>query len=43
MLNNEKFIQNAPANVVEQNKKALKIAQEKLAKLQSELKAIKGE
>ena len=43
MLNNEKFLQNAPANIIEQNKETLKSAHEKLQKLQNELKAIQGE
>ncbi len=42
MLNNEKFVANAPANVIEQNKKALAEAKEKLAKVQEELKAFEG-
>jgi valyl-tRNA synthetase len=39
MLNNEKFVSNAPANVIEQNKNALQAAQDKLAKVEEELKA----
>ena len=38
MLNNEKFVANAPAKVIEENKKALNEATEKLAKVESELK-----
>ncbi len=40
MLNNEKFIANAPKAVVEQNQEALKAAKEKLQKVESELKAL---
>jgi valyl-tRNA synthetase len=40
MLSNEKFIQNAPKEVVEQNKKALLGIQEKLEKIDSELKRL---
>ena len=38
MLKNEKFVANAPAKVIEENKKALSEATEKLAKVESELK-----
>ncbi|BDY11983.1 valine--tRNA ligase [Hydrogenimonas cancrithermarum] len=37
MLNNEKFVANAPAHVVEENKKALEEAQGKLKKVEAEL------
>ncbi|WP_281950826.1 valine--tRNA ligase [Nitrosophilus kaiyonis] len=37
MLSNENFVKNAPAHVVEQNKKALHEAQEKLTKIEEEL------
>ncbi|BCD68065.1 valine--tRNA ligase [Nitratiruptor sp. YY09-18] len=37
MLSNENFVKNAPAQVVEQNQKALQEAQEKLAKIEEEL------
>jgi valyl-tRNA synthetase len=40
MLNNEKFVANAPASVIEENKTALANAQEKLLKVQEELKAL---
>lgn len=42
MLNNEKFIQNAPKNVLENNKEALKEQQEKFAKIMQELQNLKG-
>ncbi|SMC09625.1 valine--tRNA ligase [Nitratiruptor tergarcus] len=37
MLSNENFVKNAPAQVVEQNQKALQEAQEKLSKIEEEL------
>ncbi|WP_456323081.1 valine--tRNA ligase [Hydrogenimonas sp.] len=37
MLKNEKFVSNAPAHVVEENKKALEEAQNKLKKVEEEL------
>ncbi len=37
MLKNEKFVSNAPAHVVEENKKALEDAQKKLKKVEEEL------
>jgi len=37
MLNNERFVANAPANVIEENKKALSDAQSKMDKIKSEL------
>lgn len=42
MLKNEKFIANAPAQVLEINKKALIEQEEKLIKIQAELKSLKG-
>lgn len=41
MLNNEKFVANAPQNVLEQNRVALKEAQTKLDKVKVELQGIK--
>lgn len=41
MLNNEKFIQNAPSEVLQSNRENLKECEEKLLKVQSELKALK--
>ena len=41
MLKNEKFIANAPAQVLETNKKALIEQEEKLIKIQAELKSLK--
>ncbi|MGP1451004.1 MAG: valine--tRNA ligase [Wolinella sp.] len=41
MLNNEKFITNAPANVLAQNKEALENLKERLGKIESELSGIK--
>ena len=38
MLNNEKFVANAPEKVISENKKALEEAQAKLEKVESELK-----
>ncbi|MEA1915292.1 MAG: valine--tRNA ligase, partial [Campylobacterota bacterium] len=40
MLNNERFVANAPANVIEENKKGLDAANEKLAKVQKELQSL---
>jgi len=40
MLNNEKFVANAPKEVVEQNKIALDEAKQKLTKVEEELKAL---
>ncbi len=40
MLSNERFIANAPANIVEENKKALEEVKIKLEKIENELKAI---
>ena len=37
MLNNEKFVANAPESVITQNRKALKEAEEKMAKIAAEL------
>jgi len=37
MLNNEKFVANAPAHVIEQNRTALAEAEAKLEKVQAEL------
>ena len=37
MLNNEKFIANAPQNVLETNRQGLAIAKDKLAKVVNEL------
>ena len=42
MLKNEKFIANAPTQVLETNKKALIEQEEKLMKIQAELKSLKG-
>ena len=42
MLKNEKFVANAPAQVLETNKKALIEQEEKLIKIQAELKSLKG-
>ncbi len=42
MLNNEKFVANAPQNVLEQNRVALKEAQTKLDKVKVELQGTKG-
>ena len=41
MLNNERFVANAPVDVLEKNKTALKEAQEKQAKVTEQLKALK--
>ncbi len=40
MLNNERFVANAPANVIEENKAGLLSAQEKLQKVEAELKSL---
>jgi valyl-tRNA synthetase len=40
MLSNERFVANAPTEVVETNKKALNDAEEKMAKIEDELKAL---
>jgi len=40
MLSNEKFIANAPENVIKENKKALKEVQTKLEKIEAELKSL---
>ena len=40
MLSNERFVANAPKEVVEENKKALEAIKEKLDKVDSELKAL---
>jgi valyl-tRNA synthetase len=42
MLSNERFVANAPQNVVEQNKIALHEAREKLAKVTEELESLRG-
>ena len=42
VLKNEKFIANAPAQVLETNKKALIEQEEKLIKIQAEFKSLKG-
>lgn len=41
MLSNEKFVANAPAEVVEENKKAFAELQERIAKVDSELTSLK--
>ncbi len=41
MLNNERFVANAPSNVIEENKKSLEDASNKFAKIQNELEALK--
>lgn len=41
MLNNEKFIQNAPSEVLQSNRENLKECEEKLLKVQNELKTLK--
>jgi len=38
MLNNERFVANAPEQVIATNRKALEEASEKLAKVEGELK-----
>lgn len=40
MLSNERFVANAPANVIEENKQALQNANEKIAKVDEELKSL---
>ncbi|MDD2698150.1 MAG: valine--tRNA ligase [Arcobacteraceae bacterium] len=40
MLNNEKFVANAPAKVLEENRAGLALANEKFAKVEEELKAL---
>jgi len=40
MLSNEKFVANAPANVIKENKKALTEVQTKLEKIEAELKSL---
>jgi valyl-tRNA synthetase len=40
MLNNERFVANAPANVLEENKAGLASAEDKLAKVVAELKSL---
>ena len=40
MLNNERFVANAPKEVVEQNQKSLSDAKEKLSKIDEELKTL---
>ncbi|MCD4757238.1 MAG: valine--tRNA ligase [Arcobacteraceae bacterium] len=40
MLSNERFVANAPANVIEENKAGLAAAQEKLEKVEAELKSL---
>ncbi len=40
MLSNERFVKNAPKEVVETNQKALKEAKDKLSKVENELKAL---
>lgn len=42
MLSNERFVANAPQNVVEQNKNALKDAQAKLTKVSEELESLRA-
>jgi valyl-tRNA synthetase len=37
MLNNEKFVANAPENVITENRKALEDAESKMQKVQAEL------
>lgn len=41
MLNNEKFIQNAPSEVLQSNRENLRECEEKLLKVQNELKTLK--
>ncbi len=41
MLSNERFVANAPANVIEENKKALEEAKPRLEKIEAELKSLK--
>ena len=40
MLSNERFVANAPANVIEENKAGLAAAQEKLEKVEAELQSL---
>ena len=40
MLNNERFVANAPANVLEENRAGLALAEDKLAKVVAELKSL---
>jgi len=40
MLSNERFVSNAPENVIKENKKALKEVQTKLEKIETELKSL---
>ena len=40
MLSNERFVANAPANVIEENKASLVAAQDKLSKVESELNSL---
>ena len=40
MLNNEKFVANAPESVIEQNRKGLNEAKDKLEKIEGELKSL---
>ena len=42
MLNNERFVSNAPADVLEKNRTALADAQEKQQKVQEQLSSLKG-
>lgn len=42
MLNNERFLKNAPQAVLEQNRSALTLAQQKLSKIQNEIHALQG-
>ncbi len=40
MLSNERFVANAPANVIEENKAGLAAAEDKLVKVLAELKSL---
>ena len=40
MLSNERFVANAPANVIEENKAGLEAAQDKLTKVEKELNSL---
>ncbi|MCG3715942.1 hypothetical protein L5F64_10155, partial [Aliarcobacter butzleri] len=40
MLSNERFVANAPANVIEENKKALEEVKTRLEKIATELKSL---
>jgi len=42
MLNNERFVANAPAKVIEENREALNDALEKMGKVESELEDFQG-